>query len=178
MLKAQVGLSRKISHNYNSSGYSVNLEAEISAALDQPDAVCEQIDRLFELAEQALQEEIARDWRVSSVAAQKSDSIAKSDAMNPSSEARGSASPPVNARASTSRNSEPATSRQTHCIQSLGKRQGWSIAELEVRIAEILGGARTIQGLNKKEAGKVIQELLSAASGNGGPELSPEGGAS
>ena len=43
MLKANVGLSRKISENYNSTGFSLNLEGEIHATLDDPEAVIERI---------------------------------------------------------------------------------------------------------------------------------------
>jgi hypothetical protein len=58
MLRANVGLSRKVSRNYNSDGYTVNLDAEINAPLDDPEAVLERIQELFHLAEEALAQEI------------------------------------------------------------------------------------------------------------------------
>jgi hypothetical protein len=39
MLKINVGLSKKLSKDYNSTGYSVNLEGEITAPVSDPDAV-------------------------------------------------------------------------------------------------------------------------------------------
>jgi hypothetical protein len=166
MLKAQVGLSRKISHNYNSSGYTVSLEAEVGASLDQPDAVREQIDRLFELAEQALQEEISRDRRVPKDFRQKADSTASGDAVSSNLEAQPFASPSTIPRASPDANPHLATSRQLLCIRTLGDRRGWSTAQIEEFIAEILSVPRKVSELDKKEASKIIQELL-CASGNG-----------
>lgn len=37
MLKVNVGLSRKVSRDYNSTGFSVNLEGEVCAPLDDPE---------------------------------------------------------------------------------------------------------------------------------------------
>ena len=37
MIKANVGLSRKLSANFNSTGFSLNLEGEILATLVKPD---------------------------------------------------------------------------------------------------------------------------------------------
>ena len=39
MLRATVGVSRKISENYNSTGFSLNLDGEIQASLDDPETV-------------------------------------------------------------------------------------------------------------------------------------------
>src|ERR1700730_18444140 len=61
MFKAIVGLSRKITRDYNSTGYTVNVEGEIAAPLDQPEAILKQIKNLFKLAEDALAQEIDRD---------------------------------------------------------------------------------------------------------------------
>src|SRR5256885_595354 len=61
MLKANVGLSRKISRDYQSTGYTVNLDGEILFSVDDPDAVLEKIKELFNLAQEALTREIDRD---------------------------------------------------------------------------------------------------------------------
>ena len=45
MLKANVGLSRKLSENYQSTGFSLNLEGEINATLDDPESVIERVKR-------------------------------------------------------------------------------------------------------------------------------------
>ncbi len=47
MLKANVGLSRKLSKDYNSTGFSLNLEGEVNATLDDPEAVIERIRELY-----------------------------------------------------------------------------------------------------------------------------------
>lgn len=61
MLRANIGLSRKVSRDFESDGYSVNLDAEINAPLDDAEAVLERIQELFHLAEEALAQEVDRD---------------------------------------------------------------------------------------------------------------------
>ena len=61
MLKANVGLSRKITRDYNSTGYSVNVEGEISFTPDDSQGVLEKVKELFSLAQEALAVEIDRD---------------------------------------------------------------------------------------------------------------------
>src|SRR5262249_36786857 len=61
MLRANVGLSRKISRDFNSTGYSVNLDGEIPFAVDDPQAVLENVKELFSLAQEAINQEIDRD---------------------------------------------------------------------------------------------------------------------
>ena len=60
MLRANVGLSRKLSKDYNSTGYSVNLDGEITAPVSDPEAVFEQVKELFDLAEEVLNQQIDR----------------------------------------------------------------------------------------------------------------------
>ena len=59
MIKANVGLSRKLSANFNSTGFSLNLEGEILATIDDPEAVIERIRELYNVAEEALDRQIA-----------------------------------------------------------------------------------------------------------------------
>ena len=61
MLRANVGLSRKITRDFNSTGYSVNLDGEIPFSVDDPEAITEKIKELFSLAQEALAVEISRD---------------------------------------------------------------------------------------------------------------------
>ena len=60
MLRANVGLSRKLSKDYNSTGYSINLDGEITAPVSDPEAVIEQVKELFDLAEETLSQLIDR----------------------------------------------------------------------------------------------------------------------
>src|SRR5262245_42063551 len=60
MLKMNVGLSKKLSRDFNSTGFSVNLEGEITAPTTDSDAVMEQVKELFDLAEEALDQQVER----------------------------------------------------------------------------------------------------------------------
>ncbi len=61
MLRAIVTLSRKLSRDYQSTGYSVTLDGEVGTNQDDPKAILDAIDRLYRLAEDALAREIDRD---------------------------------------------------------------------------------------------------------------------
>jgi len=54
MLRVNVGLSRKLSKDYNSTGYSVNLEGELTAHVNDPEAVVVQAKEIYDLAEEIL----------------------------------------------------------------------------------------------------------------------------
>ncbi len=60
MLKVNVGLSRKVSKDYNSTGFSLNLEGEVCVPLDDPEMVIEKIKELYDLAEESLDQQVAR----------------------------------------------------------------------------------------------------------------------
>src|SRR5437868_1715201 len=80
MLTANVGLSRKVTRDYNSAGYSVNLEGEIPFPVADAEGVLEKIRELFNLAQEALAVEIDRD--------QGEDSIGRRDEQGPTSDSR------------------------------------------------------------------------------------------
>src|SRR4051794_30033752 len=61
MLRAIVSLSRKITRDYNSTGYSVSLEGEIPFQTNQTEAIQDKVSELFHIAEEALAVEIDRD---------------------------------------------------------------------------------------------------------------------
>jgi hypothetical protein len=67
MLRANVGLSRKVSRDYQSTGYSVNLDGEIATGPDDSEAVLERVHELFNVAEEALAREIDRDQSESAI---------------------------------------------------------------------------------------------------------------
>ena len=60
MLKVNVGLSRKLSRDFNSTGYSVNLEGEVANPVDDPEGVIEKIREYYDLAEEALRDQVER----------------------------------------------------------------------------------------------------------------------
>jgi len=163
MFKANVGLSRKITRDYNSTGYTVNVEGEITAPLDQPAAVLQQIKGLFKLAEDALAQEIDRDQGQD--AQGRRDEEPRRPEGNGAAPARQSQSaertqPPANR--SGNGQPEPASDKQVRYLQSLAKRQKMSPAQLEDQIARVLGNRLTLNGLTKKEAGRVIDSLTDA----------------
>ncbi|NBP98733.1 MAG: hypothetical protein EBU51_03990 [Synechococcaceae bacterium WB6_3A_227] len=61
MLRANVGVSRKVSRDYQSTGYTVNLDGEIPFAADDAEGILEKIRELFDLAHEAIGREIDRD---------------------------------------------------------------------------------------------------------------------
>jgi len=54
MLKINVGLSRKLSRDYNSAGFSLNLEGQLGGGLDGPETLIEKINEYYDLAEEVL----------------------------------------------------------------------------------------------------------------------------
>src|SRR5690348_11074785 len=72
MLKVNVGMSRKFSRDYNSTGFSVNLEGELSVSLDDPAAVIEKIKEFYDVAEETLAQQIERYESESAIAQRES----------------------------------------------------------------------------------------------------------
>lgn len=60
MLKVNVGMSRKVSKDYNSTGFSINLEGDVAVSLDDPPRVVEKIKELYDFAEETLSMQIER----------------------------------------------------------------------------------------------------------------------
>jgi hypothetical protein len=186
MLKANVGLSRKISRDFNSTGYSVNLEGEIIAPLDDPEAITEKIRELFNLAQEALNVEIDRD--------QGEDAIGRRDEERPAPTNNGhnghtncngqppsnkptpstsaspkpepKPSPPQNGHG-TNGNPDAATNKQIQFLLTMGKRFKLTPPQLEGRIGEIIGRRCGVYDLTKKEAGLVLDHLTNSGNGNG-----------
>lgn len=178
MLKANVGLSRKITRDYNSTGYSVNLEGEIPMPTDDAQGVLEKVRELFSLAQEALAVEIDRD--------QGEDAIGRRDEERPAPRStsngngNGHADRPSNPQPSRSSptdgngaksgptgNEEMATNKQVQFLLTMGKRFKLSQPQLENRVAEIIGRRSGIYELTKKEAGLVLDQFTKATNGNG-----------
>jgi hypothetical protein len=184
MLKANVGLSRKISRDYNSTGYSVNLDGEIPVSVDEPQAVIQKVRELFSLAQEALAQEIDRD--------QGEDSIGRRDEEHPTPrpEANGNGNghtdrpSPGSAPRSTptngsgvkngqngqngqNGNEESATNKQVQFLLTMGKRFKLSTPQLEGKVAEIIGRRCGVYDLTKREAGLVLDHFTKAANANG-----------
>lgn len=163
MLKANVGLSRKVSANYNSDGYSVNLEGEIQANLDDPEAVIERIKELFDVAEEALSQQVDRHQSNSAIASRDAENQAGPHNGRPDghpAQHSDHTAPARNGhRDEKPQTGEPATNKQVQFLQTLAKRQKLFGPKLEVFIEETIGRRSTPYDLTKKEAGAVIESL-------------------
>jgi hypothetical protein len=185
MLRANVGLSRKITRDYNSTGYSVNLDGEIPLSLDDPKAIIEKVHELFSLAQEALAQEIDRD--------QGEDAIGRRDEKRPepksdtngnghtdrtsnsppprSAPANGNGAPPrsapSNGNSPKNGDDEPATNKQVQFLLTMGKRFKLSTPQLENKIAEIIGRRCGVYNLTKREAGQILDSFTKAANANG-----------
>ena len=156
MLRASVSLSRKVSHDFNSSGYTVTLDGEVPHQPDDAEAVLEKISELFHLAEEALATEIERDQ------SRKPDPKDPAPPLPPPVKSPRAEPLPMN-RPASSNGSTPspssATPKQLQFLQNLGKRKGLSRDDLDGVIAQVLGSAKRTCDLSKREAGQVIDHL-------------------
>lgn len=183
MLRANVSLSRKISRDFNSTGYSVTIDGEVPFPANDAEGVLEKVGELFNLAQEALDREIGRD--------QSEDAIGRRDAeprqqtqLPPSppppsppppqpqnnghangqyrTNGRAAAPPlPMNRPASQNGHGHPdaATPKQLEFLKTMARRFRLSDHQLDNRIGEILGRQCGLQQLSKKEAGVVLDNL-------------------
>ena len=191
MLRVNVGLSRKLSKDYNSTGYSVNLDGEVTAPASDPEGVIEQVKELFDLAEEALNTQVERSQSVDAIASHDEGARPQTpngrngngangsngaNGTNGSNGANGSNRPEAgqprsqgqasngNGRNGNGREPEPATNKQIQYLLNLGKKQRMSKLQLEGRVAEILGCECGIYDLTKQDA-CVILDTLTAGNG-------------
>lgn len=181
MLRVNVGLSRKLSRDYNSTGFSVNLDGEITAPVSDPEAVIEQAKELFDLAEEALSLQVERHQSVTAIASHDEERPPQPAAgrngngRNGSNGSSGSqaahAEGPKNSRPNGNGNGngnghgvEPATNKQVQFLLRLGQQQRMSKKQLEDRVAEILGRQSDLYQLSKRDAG-IVLDTLTAGSG-------------
>jgi len=161
MLKANVGLSRKVSENFQSTGFSLNLEGEINASLDDHEAVIERIKEFFDLAEEALSQQVDRHQSDTAIAARDAN-------PQPVNNGHSNGRPAPEVEGHPARNGhrdekpptgEPASNKQVAFLQTLAKRQRLIGPKLEAFIQEVIGRGCSPYDLTKKEAGAVINAL-------------------
>jgi hypothetical protein len=179
MLRANVGLSRKLSKDYNSTGYSINLDGEITAPVSDPEAVIEQIRELFDLAEETLAQQIDRSQSQSAIASHDEEPrppVAvnrNGNRTNGSNGANGARKPEKTAPQQNGNGNgeeiQPATNKQVQYLLSIGKRQRLTTVQLEKKIAEIVGRPVGVYDLSKQAAGVVIEALTNGASATATP---------
>lgn len=171
MLKVNVGLSRKVSRDYNSTGFSVNLEGEVCVPLDDPEGVVEKIKELYDLAEESLNQQVERYEGESAIASRDEAPSARNDPP-PSQSSTGNrrgkgyerrSAPTQNGNGPRRTNDDggftPASNKQISYLNNLAKRQGLTTPQLRQRVAEIVGREVDLYDLSKSEAGIVLDEL-------------------
>jgi len=169
MLRANVGVSRKMSKDYNSTGFSLNLDAEIQATLDDPEAVVERIKELYDLAEEALDRQISESQEGDSFA-HRNDGRQRS-VHHEAPSTNGNGHDHVNGNGNGNGNGksatvEPASNKQVQFLTTLGKRRKLFAAKLEAFIEETIGRRCSPYDLTKKEAGRVIDALNPEGNGD------------
>ena len=178
MLRVNVGLSRKLSKDYNSTGFSINLDGEVSAPVSDPEAVIEQVKELFDLAEEALGRQIEGANGDAAIAS-------RDEEPAPSQNGNARSAPPNGRRSYTNgigrqngngqsdgnghTEPEAATSKQINYLLNIGKRNRLSTVQLEKKVEEILGTPIGLYDLSKRDAGRVIDALTNeSANGHAG----------
>jgi len=160
MLRANVGVSKKMSKDYNSQGFTLNLEGEILATPDDPETVIERIRELYSIAEEALDRQISDNQSIDAMARRDADDQPGSNGRTNSHQANGpNESQPRNGHSPKAPNGEPASNKQVQYLQTLAKRQKLFGPKLEAFIEEVLGRRSSPYDLTKKEAGAVIDAL-------------------
>jgi len=170
MLKVNVGLSRKLTRDYNSTGFSVNIEGEVAAPPNDAEGVVEGIKELYDLAEEALALQIERHQSDSAVAGRDQEPQRRQPTQGNGH--RNSSGGNGNRRHSqrphdsdengrSDREPEPATHKQINYLLSLAKQRRLSTIQLEGRIEEVLEEPVGIYELTKREAARVIDEMTS-----------------
>lgn len=170
MLRANVGVSKKMSKDYNSRGFTLNLEGEILATPDDPESVIERIRELYGLAEEALDRQISESQEIDEFARREADdppghgNNGRSNGRQQSvHDEAPSSNGHVNGKAPSV---EPASNKQVQFLTTLGKRQKLVAAKLEAFIEETIGRRCSPYDLTKKEAGRVIDALNPEGNGD------------
>jgi hypothetical protein len=165
-------MSRKLSKDYNSTGFSVNLDGEVPIGLDDPEAVVEKIKEFYDLAEESLAQQIERyegDSAIGSRDAAPRVLVQEPPAANDrnrqgSTGYRNGTGRNDNGHRQTQAPAQPATNKQIQFLLNLGKREGLTTPQLENRVAGILGRETGLYDLTKQEAGTVLDSFTE---GNG-----------
>ena len=162
-LKTNVGASRKIAdNNYGSRGASVNLEVELDSSLIQdPERLQERIRQVFRMAQQAVDEELARQSTANGH--DNGHTTTANGNGNGHHNGNGRHNGNGNGHAAPRRsNGRRATASQARALRAIADRQGLDLAvELQGRF-----GAQEPEELSITEASRLIDELKAATNGH------------
>lgn len=191
MLRVNVGMSRKVSKDYNSTGFSINLEGEIALSLDDPQVVVEKIKELYDFAEESLSQQIERHNSEAAIASRDYERAPEANSLETAHpyQPRFSAPAPQQSVHNGPQNRMPvgtasnqaqpryansgrapetngssdiaATNKQLQFMLTLGKRQGMNQAQVEQMAADILGRPVGLYEISKQEANQLITQLNS-----------------
>jgi hypothetical protein len=166
MLKVNVGMSRKVSKDFNSTGFSVNLEGEIGAPVSDPEFVIEEIKRFYDLAEESLRVQIER-YQDDGVIESRPASNGTQQPRQPTSTASHNGNSHTNRINGNHAHADepfhpPATNKQIQFLLTLGKRDGLTKSQLEQRAKAILGRQTDLYDMTRREAGSVIDQFMPA----------------
>jgi hypothetical protein len=162
-MKVNVGVSRKVSRDYQSHGYSLNIEGEVLASTSDPEKLVEEVKEFFDLAEEALDQQIERAQSTAAIASRDEEPRVPARQYGNGHRAapeNGRRSPPSNGNG---QKDETATNKQIQYLLSIGKRMKLSTAALEGEIEQVLGEQVGLYDLTKKQAGVVIDGLTATA---------------
>lgn len=155
MLKVNVGLSRKLSHDFNSTGFSVNIEGEVCVPLDQPERVIEKIQEYYDLAEETLRDQMDRHQSDTAIAS-RDEEPRKPRRMTydrkPSPARNGNGN-------GNGQRTDSASTKQINYLLEIGRRQQFTTTQLESEVATILGRPVGLYEMTKRDAGAVIDAL-------------------
>lgn len=167
MLRVNVGLSRKLSRDYNSTGFSINLDGELTASLSDPEALIEQVKELYDLAEEALDRQVERTRSEAAIGSRDEEPQpsrardASARTANNSHRTNGHEQP--NRSKPSSNSGDAATTKQINYLITIGRRQRLSTKQLEAKIEEVLGQPIGLYDLGKRDAASVIDALMKEA---------------
>lgn len=162
-LTINVGLSRKASKDYQSSGVSINVTAELDQSLlGRPEQLQDEIDALYQQAEDAISRETDRLSPPADNTPSRRDRYAERNDRGPGGQhGRGNGRPHRNGGGTS-----PATESQRRAINSIATRLG---IDPHVESKEIIGVE--LDQLTLREASELIDHLKSlspAGNRNGG----------
>lgn len=166
MIRANVGLSRKISREYQSTGYSINIEGTVGVSADDTEATLAKVAELFHLAEEALNIEIDRDQGEQAIGRRDQPTSITKSISNDRNADDGNSSPAKTTQERTPTNGTDAiTNKQAQYLLTLGKRQRISTAQMEDKIEQLLRRRCSVYDLTKREAGQLIDTLAPSTNG-------------
>lgn len=154
MIKVNVGMSRKVSKDYSSTGFSINLEGEVALSLEDPQLTLERIKEFYDLAEETLSQQIER-YSNSTVAERVVSESAPIPLVPISSKTEQPAKVDESKTAGKA-SSDKATNKQIQFILNLGKRHGLNLEGVEEMVDVEFGEGVGLYQLSKEQAGSLI----------------------